>query len=114
MIGTVGVHSGLIATSSVHEDGGMILTPTFVNPGDTEQVQVGGLGSVENATVILNGNIVASGTTDSSGLLSTSFVVPPSTHYGAVQLAAKGSSSGVLIYGQMYYNEILTIDPTSG
>ena len=114
MIGVVGVQSGLIATSSLQEAGNMILTPTFANPGQTVQVQVGGLGSVENATLTLNGSTVATGTTDASGLLSTSFVVPPSTQYGSVPLLATGSTSGVAIAGQLYYNEILTLSPTSG
>jgi hypothetical protein len=114
MYGAVGVQSGLIATGSIQEDGAMVLTPNIANPGQTVQIQVGGLASGENATVVLNSTTIATGTTDASGLLTTTFVVTPSTQYDSIQLSATGSTSGLVFYGQLYYNELLTITPTTG
>ncbi|HKV57974.1 MAG TPA: hypothetical protein VJO32_06820 [Ktedonobacteraceae bacterium] len=113
-IAAVGVQSGLIATSSLQETGNLIVTPNIANPGQTVQVQAGGLGSIENTSVTFNGTTVATGTTDASGLLSTSFVVPPSSQYGFASVNATGSTSGVEVSDQFLYNAILTLSPTSG
>lgn len=112
--GVIGQTSTIVETASLQERGLILVNPPFANPGQTVQIQGGGMSANQSVTLKSKGQSVGTTTSDGTGLFIGTMVIPDTQKYGSTGVEGIGSPSGTVIGGSFEYLKILTINPTTG
>ncbi|MHB8597809.1 MAG: hypothetical protein ACYDER_13465 [Ktedonobacteraceae bacterium] len=91
----VGLSSRLPSTSPVTEYPALFLLPTSGPDGTTVSVSAGGYDAGETVTVSFHGQSVGTATSDKTGAISTSFVLPQATGPGLFEVDGRGATSQI-------------------
>ncbi|MHB8599658.1 MAG: hypothetical protein ACYDER_22970 [Ktedonobacteraceae bacterium] len=113
-VAAIGVTSKLTYVTDAIEYPGLVLNHYSGRPGTKIRIMGGGFSVNEQVTVSFRGTTIATVTSDASGGITTTYVLPPNHGAGNATIQAVGGTSGVSVQTIFGYTPTLAMTPTTG